>query len=272
MRLRKRRDFFKAVGTCAVGLLAEYSLSEREVVARSSTITSTVSLVNGTDRRDMVYDALKPFKDIIKKGIQGKQIILKPNVVYGNNSLSVTHLDMLRGVLDFLSQLTETDQKIIIGESSATPAKGATNDTLNNYEIYKYHTLKQEYNVELIDFNRATSTPVYWIKDFNMYDVTVPMNIAYPYLDPKNYFISLANLKTHDGTVCTLSTKNFIMSSPLNILVNIPDCLPSDYINKWISASSAAVMYSLIPTISSAKSTKSSIFSPPQILPARPQI
>ncbi|MDP2984153.1 MAG: DUF362 domain-containing protein [Candidatus Latescibacter sp.] len=236
--MTNRREFIRAMGIGAAGSIAGYPFPGMAKAVVQSQSSSQVSLVSGTDRRKMAHDALLPFTDVIKSGIQGKQIILKPNVVEPFCPFGVTNIDTLRGVLDFLTGLT--DQKIIIGEASATPSlpggRLPVNNTLSNFSHYGYYALNEKYHVEFVDFNARSSTTVNWITDFNSPrgNVVVPMNIADPYLDTNNFFFSLANLKTHSMTVCTLSIKNFCMSSPLNFLVKIPESLTSDYVAKWL--------------------------------------
>lgn len=220
-----------------VSSVASYPFTGNTAPSEQS-VFSQVSFVTGADRRTMAHDALIPFTDVIRSGIQGKQIIIKPNVVEPNCPLAVTNIDTLRGVLDVLTDMT--DQKIIIGEASCTPSgpggRLPVNDTLQNFSSYGYYALKEQYNVEFIDFNKSPSTTVNWTTDYNapQGNVVIPMNIASYYLDKNNYFFSLTNMKTHSAAVCSLSIKNFCMSSPLNILVKIPDNLPIDYVTKWL--------------------------------------
>jgi uncharacterized protein (DUF362 family) len=236
--MANRRGFIRTMGLSATGSLISYPFNANSAPSFQIPSSSQVSLVTGTDRRKMVQDVLLPFKDIIKNGIQGKQIIIKPNVVEPFCPLAVTSIDTLRGLLDFLSGLT--DQKIIIGDASCTPSRPGgrltVNNTMQNFLGYGYDNLTQTYNVKLIDFNSEPSTTVNWTVAYNTPkgDVIIPMNISSYFLDKNNYFISLANMKTHLIAVCSLSTKNFCMSSPLNFLVKIPENIPTDYVSKWI--------------------------------------
>lgn len=231
MSINTRRDFITKVGIGTAGLVM--MLPESNPL--SAPALSRVHIIGGvteTDRRTKIYELLEPFREEIAGGISGKQIYLKPNVVDMYWPLAVTHLDTLRGVLDFLNELT--DQKIYIGESSTYQA-GGTNDTDASFSYYGYPVLANEYNVEFVDFDDVPSTTVQWISDFNQDNKIAHMNIANPRLDPNNYFFSIANMKIHGRTVCTLTVKNFIMSSPPSKFVVYPENLPAEYVARWIN-------------------------------------
>ena len=166
---------------------------------------SRVSFTTGNDRRDIILNALKPFKDEIQKGIEGKQVIIKPNLVYQDNPLCVTDPDAARAVLDFLKPIY--DRPVIIAESSL-----AQIGTLGAFEQYGYNELIKEYGVKLVDLNQDTCTPV-WIADANRHPLAV--KIIDTYLNPDNYIISVARMKTHDCVFATLAMKNMIMGSPI---------------------------------------------------------
>jgi uncharacterized protein (DUF362 family) len=236
--MSNRREFIRAMGIGVAGSIAGYQFPGIAKAIIPPQSSSQVSFVTGADRRKMVQDALLPFTDVIKSGIKGKQIILKPNVVEPYCPYGVTNIETLRGILDFLKKLT--DQKIIIGEASCTPSlpggRLPISNTMFNFLYYGFDALTKEYNCELVDFNACSSTTVNWINDCNSPrgNVAVSMDVADPFLDPKNFFFSLANLKTHSGMICTLSVKNFSMSAPLNFLKNIPETLPIDYVKQWL--------------------------------------
>ncbi|MFC1561220.1 DUF362 domain-containing protein [Candidatus Latescibacterota bacterium] len=205
--LRERRDFIKNVAAGAVGLT--FGLHDKRsyaVAPNSPEESSRVSLSTGNDRRDMIVQAMKPFEEEIKQGIQGKQIIIKPNFVYHGVSLAVTHPDAVRGVLDFLTTLT--NQTIIVGEGTTSP-KG----TMYIFEDEGYSHLSGEYNVQLKDLNHDTVSTL-WITDDKRHPLQI--NVINTYLDPNNYIISAARMKTHDCVLATLTLKNVIMGSPIN--------------------------------------------------------
>ena len=166
---------------------------------------SRVSFITGTDRREMVFQALKPFEEEIKESIKNKQVIIKPNMVVTNRPLAASHADAVRGLLDFLKPFY--NKKIIIGESTISGG-----GIMPGYENYGYLPLEKEYNVKLVDLNLQTTSPE-WIMDSNLHPVQIP--IIDTFLDPNNYFISIPRLKTHDRVVATLGIKNMVMGSPL---------------------------------------------------------
>ncbi len=211
--MANRRSFLKGAALLSAGLVLKRSAtaSGAEIpapapapaAAQPSAARSRVSFLPGTDRREMVYKAMLPFKDEIQKGIQGKQIIIKPNFVVTNVPLCATHVDAVRGVLDFLKPLYPG--KIIIGESSAmgSPFPG--------FENYGYRALEKEYNIELVDLNTRPTQPL-WVIDRNIH--AAPCQMIADFMDPRNYFISVTRLKTHDTVVATMGLKNMLMAAP----------------------------------------------------------
>lgn len=206
--LSSRRTFLKGTALISAGLL----LNTKTASAASGSSTTTdagksqVSFVPGTDRREMVYQVLMPFKSQIERDIQGKQIIIKPNFVGTRYPLCATHVDAVRGLLDFLKPIYK--DRIIIGESSAVEV------TSNGYDNYGYRPLEREYNVTLVDFNATSATKPVWIIDENIHPARI--QVISEFLDPKNYIISITRLKTHDTVVATMGLKNILMGSPVS--------------------------------------------------------
>jgi len=204
--LTSRRTFLKGTALMSAGLI--FHNQKSAFAAESSTAgadRTRVSFITGTDRREMVYQALLPLKDEVEKGIQGKQVIIKPNFVGTRYPLCATHADAVRGLLDFLKPIYK--EKIIIGESSAVEV------TSNGYDNYGYRPLEQEYNVTLVDFNEHSTKPV-WVTDRNIHPAKI--QVISEFLDPKNYFISITRLKTHDTVVATMGLKNILMAAPIS--------------------------------------------------------
>jgi len=202
-----RRSFIKGISISMAGL-AVHKIGFPGKVSAAETVSdiNRVSFVTGTDRRKMVFQTIKPFEEEIKKAIQNKQVIIKPNFVVTEVPLCATHADAVRGVLDFLKPVY--NKKVIIAESTISG-----NGTMTGFENYGYMPLIKEYNVELLDLNLQPTT-YKWILDNNLHPVAIP--IINTYLDPNNYFISITRLKTHDRVVATLGIKNMVMGSPLN--------------------------------------------------------
>ena len=206
-----RRTFLKGAALLSAGLMLNRSSTAKAASASQATAVaaeptrSRVAFLTGTDRREMVYQAMMPFKEEIQKGIQGKQVIIKPNFVITNAPLCATHVDAVRGVLDFLKPIY--DGRIIIAESSAA------GDTTPGFQAYGYLPLEREYNVSFVDLNTRPTKPV-WIIDRNIHASSCQL-IA-DFLDPNNYFISVTRPKTHDTVVATLGLKNIVMAAPVN--------------------------------------------------------
>jgi len=202
----KRRSFMKKITAGSAALVLGSRISPKILYAENADHgNGSVSFTTGTDRREMVYQVLNPFEKEIKESIKNKQVIIKPNMVVTNRPLAASHVDAIRGVLDFLKPIY--NKQIIIGESTLSK-----DGTMTGYKNYGYLPLEKEYNVKFIDLNLQTTSPE-WILDKNLYPVQIP--IISTYLDPNNYFISITRLKTHDRVVATLGIKNMVMGSPL---------------------------------------------------------
>ncbi|MHB9027280.1 MAG: DUF362 domain-containing protein, partial [Candidatus Latescibacterota bacterium] len=166
--------------------------------------SSPVSFITGTDRREMVYQALKPFEKEIRDGIQNKQLIIKPNFVFNGNPVCATHPDAVRGLLDFLKPLYK--KQIIIAESTVSPKR-----TGKMFEEYGYLPLQREYNVTLVDLNEQPASTFFILG--NKLE-TAPIQVIDTFLDPQNYLFSITRPKSHDTVVATLGLKNMVMGSP----------------------------------------------------------
>ncbi len=205
-----RRDFIKNVSIGTVGIAAGSHILKSNVFGlgmQDELPNSKVALISGSERRQMAYDAIKIFENEIKTGIEGKQIILKPNCVSDSYPACATHPDSLRGLLDFFAEIT--DQNIQIAEASASEF-----GTISCYEDYQYLDLEEEYNVTLVDMNLGEWTELDGIQTIN--DGIVKIRIVNPFLDPDNYIVSVSRMKTHWHMVATLSVKNFLMGAPWN--------------------------------------------------------
>src|SRR5436853_1078692 len=88
-----RRTFLAAAAGCVPALAQLRTYQPR----------STVSLTHGEDRRKNVHDALVAIDDQLRPAMKRKKyVLLKPNTVAVNNQLGSTHVDALRGILDYL--------------------------------------------------------------------------------------------------------------------------------------------------------------------------
>lgn len=165
-----------------------------------------VSLVKGNDRREIVYQALKNIEEEVLASIGNKRILIKPNFVVTTRELCATHVDAVRGILDFLRP--HYQKQITIGES--TISRGGT---FEGFENYGYLALEKEYDVKLMDLNKQ---PWVYRYAFGRGHRPLPIRIISAFLDPELYIISAAKMKTHDRVVTTLSLKNVLLGAPLN--------------------------------------------------------
>ncbi len=159
---------------------------------------SNVSLVKGDDRKENILKALELIKSDIKIG--DKQVLIKPNFVSTDRQLAATHVDCIRGILDFLKTIYK--KKVIIGECSF-------GNTKEGYKNFGYDDLLDEYDIELVDLNHD---------EYELIEISngKKVRVSKTLLDPNTYIISPALLKTHDSVVATLSLKNIVMGSIIN--------------------------------------------------------
>jgi hypothetical protein len=141
---------------------------------------------------------------------------IKINNVSTNNQLAATHVDALRGILEYLGPRFKG--QVMIVESSAV-------DSLDGFEFYKYAQVIPEYkrfDPKLVDLNREGKYEIASIIDRNIRPV--PVRLAARLLDPDAFIISSAMLKTHNSVVATMSVKNMVMGEPLH---TVPGQTPS---------------------------------------------
>lgn len=159
---------------------------------------SKVGLVKGDSRRKNVFGSLKLIEEEIKEKIGEKQILLKPNFVSPILQKASTHIDHMRGVLDFLSNFYK---------GKITIAEGSAGDTFTGYENFGFFKLKNEYPspMEFIDLNKD---------DFQEVEISQGevVRVSKTILDSSYFIISMAKPKTHDSVVATLSIKNIAMA------------------------------------------------------------
>jgi len=167
---------------------------------------SSVSLVKGNDRRGNIYNSLKLIEDQVFGAIGDRRILIKPNFVQTSRQLAATHVDAVRGILEFLR--THYKKEILIGEAAA-----GKEGTLAGYKNYGYPALEKEYKVRLADLNLGNYQYRYTFGEKN---APVPIRICSPFLDPNLYIISAAILKTHGFASITLSLKNMLLGAPMN--------------------------------------------------------
>ncbi|NOZ68362.1 MAG: DUF362 domain-containing protein [Deferribacteres bacterium] len=163
-----------------------------------------VSLVKGRKRKDTVKTSLDLISGDIRKGLKPGKLIIKPNFVSTSVQLASSHVDQIRGILDYFREFH--DKEIIIAEA-ASPFTGGTPE---GFENFGYHQLIEEYDVELVDLNEG---PFEKVPILDGKGNTIHVRVSKLLLDRDNYLVSAARLKTHDTVVVTLSIKNMVMGS-----------------------------------------------------------
>ena len=160
-----------------------------------------VSLIKGDNRKTIAKRSLDLITDDVKSGLRSRRPVIKPNFVSSTIQLASSHVDQIRGILDFFSGIYQ--DKIIIAEA-------ACYDTHKAYKSFGYLRLLEEYNVELIDLNTGPYETYSFIDRHNK---PITVKLSRMLLDKENYIISAAKLKTHDTVVVTLSLKNMAVGS-----------------------------------------------------------
>ena len=166
---------------------------------------SSVAFTTGNDRRQMLFEVIKPFEKEIKAGLKKKQLVIKPNMVVTNRELCATHKDALRALLEYLKPIYKG--QIIIAESSSSV------NSSDGFKNYGYTDLENEYNIKFVDLNTTKGKP-YFILDRNLH--LDKIEIADIFANPDYYIISISRLKTHNTVVMTGGIKNVTMAAPLN--------------------------------------------------------
>jgi len=211
-----RRNALKMLGLSSAalftGVLGGIPTSQAAEIAKNKKTLvpsgkSPVSVVTGTDRRAMMFEVLKPFDQEIRKGLKGKQLIIKPNMVSTTSPLCATHVDAIRSLIEYIKPFYPG--QIIIAEASA----GNGNST-PGFKNYGYLDLQNDYNIKFVDMNLSSGSP-FWILDRNLH--LEKILISDVFLNPNNYIISISRLKTHNTVIMTAGTKNMVMAAPLNI-------------------------------------------------------
>jgi len=170
---------------------------------------STVAIQQGNDRRKNSYLALKAIDHDLKAKMKGKKyIVIKPNFVNTENQLAASHVDTMRGILDYLAASFKGPVKI---------AESAAGETHRGFDNFKYRALTSEYRkqkLELIDLNQEAKFERVALLDKDLH--IVPCRIAARLVDPEAFVISSAMLKTHNTVIASLGIKNMALGAPLH--------------------------------------------------------
>ena len=201
-----RRNFLKTslIGGMGCAFIHPANILAAPAAARQA--LPKVALTTGDHRADLVFRALQPFSEQIKRDIGNRRVILKPNNVMINRQLTATHVDTLEGILEFLKSIGVT-QNICIAESAAGGA------TMDGFENYGYTRLPAKYPVTLVDLD---SQPVEKIFVADERDIKPhAARISSLLLDKDSYVVSVSRMKTHDRVIATLSLKNIVFGAPV---------------------------------------------------------
>jgi uncharacterized protein (DUF362 family) len=167
---------------------------------------SRVGLAAGEDRADIAFQALKPFSKEVAAAIGNKRVVIKPNLLVTNRPLAATDAKNLEGILEFLKSIGK-DKNVLITES---PAMGKAQV---GYSNYGYDKLADKYGVKLAELDDDDIETIWCFseKDFHPH----PCRVGKTLLDPNNFIISAAKLKTHDRVIATLSLKNIVLGAAI---------------------------------------------------------
>ena len=170
-----------------------------------ATNDTKVGLAKTGRRRSNVYEALNNVRDDITPKVR-EQVLLKPNFLSSTNQLASSHVDVIRGAIDFLISTPQPPTEIIIAEGANESFSGEA------FQIFGYGALQTEYDVpiKLVDLHQETEwieTKVF-LSDRKSDTVRMPKIV----LDCP-CTISVAIAKTHDAGVVTLAMKNMIMGT-----------------------------------------------------------
>lgn len=201
-----RRDFLKAsmMGGAAITLIHPLRAIASDPFPGSQ--YPAVSLTSGNDRAEMVFRAMQPFAEEIKKSIGKRRVVLKVNNVLIYVPLACTHVETLEGILEFLKSIRKLDN-VIIAESSASCS------TFEGFDNYGYLRLLSGYHVKLFDLDDGPFEMMYVVneRDFR----PQPIKVSRMILDPDSYIVSVARMKTHNTVGATLSLKNIVFGAPV---------------------------------------------------------
>ena len=167
---------------------------------------SRVGLAKGDSRRHNVFSSLDYVRDDIENKI-GDRVLLKPNFLTSKNQLASTHVDSVKGALDFLKSAKTPPHEVIIAEGGNESYSGEA------FTNFGYRDLEDQFGIpiKLVDLNLETE----WIETSI---ITAVKDETYTVRMPKIVLdcpckISIAVAKTHDVCVVTLAQKNMIMGT-----------------------------------------------------------
>ena len=103
LKFSNRRTFLKRLSTVVAGLpLASFYHPEKASARIFGSQKSEVSFRTGTDRRELTYQALKPFQKEVEKAIGDRQVIIKANAGLAEPKYAMTNRSLLPKELPLL--------------------------------------------------------------------------------------------------------------------------------------------------------------------------
>ena len=212
-----RREFLgKSIAAgagIAAGLRAVSLGGVAEAAYDPTTITATVGITKGPDRADNAFRALQLFKNQIAAAIGNRRVVIKVNFVWYPSGLPCTNVAFAEGILEFLKSIGKRD--VVIAESSATGS------TMGGFDYNGYWYLTNRYPVKLMDLNQEGFSNVrIWQYGGSQYSSSwqtaqATIRVSKMLLNPNNFIISAAPMKTHNTVLVTMATKNVAMGAPV---------------------------------------------------------
>ena len=174
---------------------------------------SKVAIVKGEDRRGNICQALELIKQDVISKINSQEIIVKPNCLQSAVPLSCTHIDALRGILDFLKGLPT--ESVTVAETCRD------SEPFESFNRLGYTSLTDEYDIELNNPQEDND----WIDAYllNRNDQDVKVKISRRLFECKCR-ISAAVAKTHDTVTITGAWKNMMGALALEDKVKMHGC------------------------------------------------
>lgn len=166
-------------------------------------LNNTVVLIEGSDRRELVRQAITKLGDeFVQKVKTAKRIFIHPNLVSDTNQSASTHVDGLRGVLDHISLYSS--KQILIGDASF-------HDTKKAFKTFDYPSLKRSGNIKLIDLNDDKTIPSFaYTSDLQKRELGFSKTVA-----NSDFNIVVVPAKMHSYYLVSLSIKTHVAGSEI---------------------------------------------------------
>lgn len=166
--------------------------------------SARVALIRSRDRRRATYQALDSVRSEVEPKLAA-EVLVKPNFLSDSIQLASSHVDSVRGVMDFLMSAARPPRRVLVAEGSAGSTQRA-------FAAFGYLDLQAEYDVEM-DF-QDLHAETRWDETTIFTAGEQPATVRMPRtVTAAPCTISLARAKTHDVCVVTLALKNMIMGT-----------------------------------------------------------